>query len=73
MPRGYKSENLHLSPRAEGDQMGLPGRDLLYPEYAIHNKAAFTDSWNAEQGGISNKTVNTDVISQNGYAMYDVS
>jgi alpha-glucosidase len=61
-----------LSVRQEkGNQLGLPGRDLLYPKYAIHNKAAFMDSWNAEQGGISNKTVNTDVIHQNGLAQYD--
>ncbi|KAI1162801.1 glycoside hydrolase family 31 protein [Nemania serpens] len=55
-----------------GQQKGLPGRDLLYPKYAIHNKAAYLDSWNAAEGGISNKTVNTDVIHQNGLAEYDV-
>lgn len=72
LPRGHKSENLVLAGRAgKGDQKGLPGRDLLYPEYAIHNKAAYMDSWNAEIGGISNKTVNTDVIAQNGIAQYD--
>lgn len=54
-----------------GDQKGLPGRDLLYPKYAIHNKAAYQDSWNADKGGISNHTVNTDLIHQNGLAMYD--
>jgi alpha-glucosidase len=52
--------------------LGLPGRDLLFPKYAIHNKAAYMDSWNAEHGGISNKTVNTDVIHENGLAEYDV-
>lgn len=56
---------------AAGDQKGLPGRDLLYPKYAIHNKAAFRDDWNADKGGISNHTVNTDVMHQNGLAMYD--
>ncbi|KAK4230277.1 family 31 putative glycoside hydrolase [Podospora fimiseda] len=60
-----------VAPRATKWQ-GLPGRDLLYPKYAIHNKAAYMDSWNAEQGGISNKTVNTNVIHQNGLAEYDV-
>lgn len=54
-----------------GNQKGLPGRDLLYPKYPIHNKAAFQDSWNADKGGISNKTVNTDLIHQNGLTMYD--
>lgn len=64
------SSNLVL-PRAEGHQLGLPNRDLLYPKYAIHNKAAYRDDWNADKGGISNHTVNTDVISQSGIAMYD--
>jgi len=64
--------NAVMLPRqAEGKQMGLPGRDLLYPKYAIHNKAAYLDSWNAAEGGISNHTVNTDVKHQNGLAMYD--
>ncbi|KAI3326439.1 glycoside hydrolase family 31 protein [Xylariaceae sp. AK1471] len=58
--------------KPKGQQKGLPGRDLLYPKYAIHNKAAYLDSWNAAEGGISNKTVNTDVIHQNGLAEYDV-
>ncbi|KAI0016019.1 family 31 glycosyl hydrolase [Xylariomycetidae sp. FL0641] len=54
-----------------GQQLGLAGRDLLFPKYAIHNKAAYLDSWNAGRGGLSNKTVNTDLIHQNGLAMYD--
>jgi alpha-glucosidase len=54
-----------------GQELGLPGRDLLYPKYAIHNTAAFTVEDNAAGGGISNHTVNTDVIHQNGLAMYD--
>lgn len=65
----------HLTAPAEaarGQQKGLPGRDLLYPKYAIHNKAAYLDSWNAAEGGLSNKTVNTDVLHQNGLAEYDV-
>lgn len=55
----------------QGHRKGLPGRDLLYPKYAIHNKVAWRDAWNAEKGGLSNRTVNTDVIHQNGLAMYD--
>lgn len=55
----------------DGQQKGLSGRDLLYPKYAIHNKAAYRDDWNADKGGISNKTVHTDLIHQNGLAMYD--
>jgi hypothetical protein len=57
--------------QAPGQELGLPGRDLLYPKYAIHNAAAFTVADNAAGGGISNHTVNTDVIHQNGLAMYD--
>ncbi|KAL6803531.1 glycoside hydrolase family 31 protein [Trichoderma sp. SZMC 28012] len=59
------------SNQGKGNQKGLPGRDLLYPKYAIHNKAAYQDSWNSDKGGISNHTVNTDLIHQNGLAMYD--
>lgn len=57
--------------QASGQGIGLPGRDLLYPKYAIHNAAAYTYADNAAAGGISNHTVNTDVIHQNGLAMYD--
>jgi alpha-glucosidase len=62
---------VNFARQAGGHELGLPGRDLLYPKYAIHNKAAYLDSWNAAEGGISNKTVNTDVMHQNGLAMYD--
>lgn len=61
-----------LEPRqSAGEQLGLPGRDLLYPKYSIHNYAAYLPSWNGAEGGLSNHTVNTDVIHQNGLAMYD--
>lgn len=60
-----------LKPQPPVQELGLPGRDLLYPKYAIHNAAAYTLSANAAGGGISNHTVNTDVIHQNGLAMYD--
>ncbi|KAH6884189.1 glycoside hydrolase, family 31 [Thelonectria olida] len=66
-----QTEFVRASDEATGDHMGLPGRDLLNPPYAIHNKAAFEDSWNANKGGLSNKTVHTDIIHQNGLAMYD--
>jgi len=73
VPNTLRHDNpFFIAPRQEqGQQLGLPGRDLLFPKYAIHNKAAYLDSWNAAEGGISNKTVNTDVIHQNGLAMYD--
>ncbi|KAI7786446.1 glycosyl hydrolase family 31 [Diaporthe eres] len=71
-PRGPTYEQLGLRARQEpGQQLGLPGRDLLYPKYAIHNKAAYLPEWNAAEGGISNHTVNTDLIHQNGLTMYD--
>ncbi|KAI0134255.1 family 31 glycosyl hydrolase [Xylariales sp. AK1849] len=65
------AESTWLSERADGQQLGLPDRDLLFPKYPIHNKAAYQDDWNADKGGISNKTVNTDLIHQNGLAEYD--
>lgn len=67
----YTPNDLVVRQSGAGDQSGLPGRDLLYPKYAIHNKAAWRDDWNADKGGISNKTVLTNVIHQNGLAMYD--
>lgn len=60
-----------ISRQSAGEQLGLPGRDLLYPKYSIHNYAAYLPSWNGAEGGLSNHTVNTDVIHQNGLAMYD--
>ncbi|KAB5511387.1 family 31 glycosyl hydrolase [Coniochaeta sp. 2T2.1] len=74
LPQSPREENTALVSRqgqGNGQQLGLPGRDLLFPKYAIHNKAAFMDSWNAAQGGISNHTVNTDLIHENGLAEYD--
>jgi len=66
------TESMEIEVRqASGQELGLPGRNLLYPKYAIHNAAAFTVEDNAAGGGISNHTVNTDVIHQNGLAMYD--
>jgi alpha-glucosidase len=60
------TEEMHSS-----KHKGLPGRDLLYPKYAIHNKHAYRHEWNSNGGGLSNRTVHTDVIHQNGLAMYD--
>ncbi|KAK1057199.1 hypothetical protein LTR12_013002 [Friedmanniomyces endolithicus] len=47
--------------QAAGEAIGLPGRDLINPEYTINNAA----------GGISNKTLNTSLIHYGGYAEYD--
>ncbi len=49
-----------LSP-AGGSKMGLPGRNLIYPPYSIRN----------EVGGLSNKTINTNLVHQGGWVEYD--
>ena len=45
----------------QGPMMGLPDRELLDPPYRIKNGA----------GSLSNKTVHTDVVHQNGLVEYD--
>ncbi|KAF7892407.1 uncharacterized protein EAF01_010487 [Botrytis porri] len=70
-PKILLPTQVNPSKRASGAQQGLPDRDLLYPGYAIHNAAAYLPSLNAAEGGISNQTINTDVIHENGLAMYD--
>ncbi|CAO2651810.1 Nn.00g000930.m01.CDS01 [Neocucurbitaria sp. VM-36] len=47
--------------QADGTKKGLPGRDLLDPSYKIKN----------EFGILSNRTANTDLIHQGGWAEYD--
>ncbi|KAH7313840.1 alpha-glucosidase [Stachybotrys elegans] len=54
-----------------GEWKGLEDRDLLYPEYAIRNRAAYRTEWNAAQGGLSNKTVNTNIGNADGTFQYD--
>jgi alpha-glucosidase len=49
--------------QAGGEGVGLPGRDLLNPAYAIQNDAA--------SGVISDRTIRTDLIHEGGYAEYD--
>ncbi|MCJ1387986.1 hypothetical protein MMC18_000830 [Xylographa bjoerkii] len=44
-----------------GAMIGLSGRDLINPPYAIHNAA----------GSISNLTIDTDLVHANGIAEYD--
>ena len=44
-----------------GNQLGLPGRDLLYPPYAIENY----------NGMLSESTMDTSLIHANGLAEYD--
>ncbi|KAF4125997.1 alpha-glucosidase [Geosmithia morbida] len=72
--RDVSHDSLFLPERSrpkEGTQQGLDGRDYLYPKYSIHNAAANAPDWNADKGGLSNKTVLTDVVSQNGLVQYD--
>ncbi|EEY21948.1 alpha-glucosidase [Verticillium alfalfae VaMs.102] len=69
---GAETSSLDVRQTGSGDRKGLPDRDLLYPKYAIHNDAAGPDvSWNADRGGLSFKTVKTDIAHQNGLVMYD--
>ncbi|KAK3674312.1 hypothetical protein LTR78_005781 [Recurvomyces mirabilis] len=57
--------NAHGAPlqkrQSSGDQTGLPGRDLINPEYTIDNAA----------GSISNKTLDTDLVHSGGWTEYD--
>ena len=64
--RESKSTALHRANplpkrQASGTKLGLPGRDLINPPYQIKNAA----------GSISNLTIFTDVIHENGLAEYD--
>lgn len=54
-------ESAILERQDSGTKKGLPGRDLINPSYKIQN--AF--------GSLSNKTANTDLIHQGGWAEYD--
>ncbi|KAK0269426.1 hypothetical protein LTR91_020502 [Friedmanniomyces endolithicus] len=47
--------------QSNGNEVGLPGRDLINPQYTINNAA----------GSLSNKTLDTDLIHYGGYAEYD--
>jgi alpha-glucosidase len=50
-----------LEKRNPGDMKGLLDRNLIEPKFEIHNAA----------GGLSNKTLDTDLIHANGLAEYD--
>lgn len=58
-------------PESKGNHLGLADRDLLFPKYSMHNYRANDPSWNADKGGLSNKTLFTNLISENGLAQYD--
>jgi alpha-glucosidase len=58
LPRLTRSMSKRAAP---GSSMGLPGRDLINPKYTIQNAA----------GSISNLTVDTDIVHENGYVEYD--
>lgn len=57
----FKTSLITKRQSTTGSMMGLSGRDLINPLYPIHNAA----------GGISNKTLNTDLVHQDGYVEYD--
>lgn len=48
--------------QSSGDATGLPGRDLIYPAYNIDN----------DYYTLSNRTMDTDLIHDGGWAEYDV-
>ena len=53
---------LKRSASTKGSKLGLPGRNLIYPPYKIHNAAI----------ELSNKTISTDTVHQpEGYVDYD--
>jgi len=61
-PEVLPMHHVSLPRRQEsGNMLGLPGRDLINPPYKIANAA----------GSISNLTIFTDVIHENGLAEYD--
>ncbi|KAJ5578705.1 Glycoside hydrolase family 31 [Penicillium hispanicum] len=64
-PKHSRSKKRTVNPRArdtKGRKAGLPGRDLIAPQYQIANAA----------GSLSNKTIDTDLIhAGQGYAEYD--
>ncbi|KAJ2905550.1 hypothetical protein MKZ38_005194 [Zalerion maritima] len=71
-PRGEGYGGSDTDSSDSGKHLGLPGRDLLYPEYSIHNAWAYQPDWNDEEGGLSNYTVPTNVIHANGIAELDL-
>ncbi|CAG9951800.1 unnamed protein product, partial [Clonostachys rosea f. rosea IK726] len=65
-PPANGSEHSQIAPRQEqaGDQSGLPG--LLHPQ-----QGRLPALVQRSDGGLSNRTVDTNILSQNGLAMYD--
>lgn len=60
---GYRKRNGLVSRGGGGAKAGLPGRDLIAPQYRIGNAA----------GSLSNHTINTDIMhAEVGYVEYDV-
>jgi alpha-glucosidase len=61
-PSDFQRPFFDISKRYNLDKMmGLPGRDLINPKYAINNVV----------GSLSNFTARTDIIHYNGLAEYD--
>ncbi|KAI9688796.1 MAG: hypothetical protein M1822_001153 [Bathelium mastoideum] len=60
-PANFQPNGSISKRQASGDMLGLPGRNLINPPYAINDVA----------GSLSNLTLNTDLIHANGLAEYD--
>ncbi|KEQ99527.1 glycoside hydrolase family 31 protein [Aureobasidium subglaciale EXF-2481] len=58
---GPSSRKVKRQSNSTGTHLGLPGRNLVDPSYTINNDA----------GSLSNKTIDTDLIHENGLTMYD--
>ena len=55
------SSKLKRQASGSGDETGLPNRNLITPEYTINNVA----------GGLSNLTLDTDLVHYGGWKEYD--
>ncbi|KAG9253470.1 glycosyl hydrolases family 31-domain-containing protein [Emericellopsis atlantica] len=60
-PDSFQPNSTALRTRASGDKKGLPGRDLLNPEYRINNHL----------GDISDNTIWTNITNHDGTSQYD--
>ncbi|KAI5269131.1 alpha-glucosidase [Aureobasidium subglaciale] len=58
---GSSSRKVKRQSNSTATHLGLPGRNLVDPPYTINNDA----------GSLSNKTIDTDLIHENGLTMYD--
>lgn len=63
-PEDFQPTNTLSKRQSSGSMLGLPGRDLLNPPYAINN--------GGDRGGsLSSHTIPTNIYHENGLTMYD--